>query len=514
MDRKRENSLKIGLIHLAVSHKQPDRNREILLKFLDEAITHGAKIIVAPELALSGYSFRNRGDIMPYTESRNGSTILELSKVARKSSVYICIGMAERDDRTGIIYNSAFVVGPEGGVVCHYRKVSAESRWACAGNSHQDNTFETPWGRVGVLICSDSYYALMPRITAIRGADLIIIIANWPPSGGLDPRELWRVRAIENGVFIVACNRAGLDLTMNCFEAPSCVYDPLGNVIFEGVSKDSQLFLVDIPLDSCGKLDNRFRKEKLSKRRVEFYRDCALNLWPVRDLTSFLGLPATGTLSVVCHVPKGGEHPVEMIKRLLAKGQFRKGSLCIIPSFRTSDVLIESVRVSAKAAEVGILWRDSSDHDFRGYLALWDGQVKKWCGDFVTSDEEAPFPEFDFGPARIAFSPFDLIAHPEFSLALAKRGCDIAVASEEFLDREWKLIGGARTIENIAVAVCGLSGAGIWTTPQGHERWGEVLANEGEFCALDLDTSITRNKRFQDRVNFELLLREDDLDDS
>lgn len=500
-----KDGLRFGIIHLAVIHKQIETNRRAILEIVDEAIGRGAKIIVTPELALSGYSFRNRGDIRPYTESENGHTLSQLCRIAKKSAVYICLGIAEVDEKTDIIYNSAFVIGPAGRVLCRYRKISAESRWACAGDSRQNNTFETPWGRIGVLICSDSYYGAIVRCTALRGADLIIVIANWPPSG-LDPRELWRARAIENGVFLVACNRAGFDLTMDCCEAPSCVYDPLGNKIFEGTSRNSELFIVDLPLGSNGKLDGSLRKLRLSSRRVELYRDGALNFWPVRDLTSFLGLPKTGVLPVFCVVPKAGEHPVDLIRRSIKNCESEK-TLCILPAFKTGDVMLDLIKAISESRKLGVLWRDPSYSYFCGYFATPDGGITRWCVNLTAAtDGERLFPEFDFGPARIAFVPFDVVRHPEFALAAAKRGCDIMVSSEGFIEGEWKLLSGARTIENIAVSVCGVNGAGIWTPPQGHERWGEVLAQEGEICFLDFDTSVTRNKRFQDRVDFELLL--------
>ncbi|MCX7823810.1 MAG: hypothetical protein N2260_10280 [Syntrophobacterales bacterium] len=506
-----KTSLRIGLIHLAVAHKKPDLNRKSLLELLNRAIEEGAKIIVMPEMAISGYSFRSRNDILLYAESERGLTVSWLTQIAKKASIYICFGMAERDENTGILYNSAFVIGPEGKILCRYRKISAESRWACAGNPNQNNTFETPWGRMGILICADSYYGLITRCTAIRGARLIIIIANWPPSG-LDPRELWRARAIENGLFLVACNRAGFDLTMDCCNAPSCVYDPMGNVIFEGMGKESKLFLVDIPLDSNGKLREDLRRLQLMKRPLELYRDCTLNLWPVRDLTSFLGLPTPGVLPILCVVPELGKHPLWTLKKALKHVQPKRGSLLLLPAFKTDETIIEDLKTIAMSKELGIIWRDPSMSDFCGHLITWDGKLNTWRRNLFTTNEEELFPEFDFSCARVSFAPFDLIKHPEFATATAKRGCDIVLASEEFLEKEWKLLGGVRTIENLAIAACGINGAGIWTTPQGHERWGEVLASEGESCAMDLDTSLTREKRFQDRVDFELLLSNGSLE--
>ena len=497
--------LRIGLIHLAVAHKKLERNLDNLLKLLNKAVSQGAQIVVTPELALSGYSFRSRSDILAYTESVDGPIISKLSQLTKSYSVYLCLGLAERDDKTGIIYNSAFVIDPRGGVVCRYRKITAESRWACSGSPYQNNTFVTPWGTVGVLICSDSYYGLIPRCTVLRGADLIIVLANWPPSG-LDPRELWRARAIENGVFLVACNRGGVDLVMDCREAPSCAYDPSGKLIFEGIGEDSTVFFVDLDLGKDGRLENRFRKKIIQTRLPDLYRDCALNLWPVRDLTSFLGLPACGVFSTLCIVPGENEHPVDALNRMLKNQQIREGTLCLLPVFKSDDSILDLLKFVTDTKRIGVLWKDDTGSENGYVMMVQNGDVFKWDRFTYGNNGEIAFPEFDFGPARVVVVPFEVLEHPELAVALAKRGCDIAVSSESFLDGEWKLIGGVRTVENLAIAVCGLNGAGIWTNPQGHERWGEVTAGKGKYCILDIDTVHTRNKRFQDRVDFELLL--------
>ncbi|MDD2467087.1 MAG: hypothetical protein PHI97_24095 [Desulfobulbus sp.] len=70
------------------------------------------------------------------------------------------------------------------------------------------------------------------------------------------------------------------------------------------------------------------------------------------------------------------------------------------------------------------------------------------------------------------------------------------------------LLAGARTIEQTAVAVSSPQGAGIWMTAEGHQRWGEVLAQTGTYCTTVLDSGKTRVKRFQDRIDYRTLFQE------
>ncbi len=154
--------LKIALIHLDVQYRNPEVNRRELLRLNRQAARQGADIVLNTVLSTTGYSFSSREDIAPYLESETGETITELAGIARDYGKYIGIGLAERDEATGIFYNSAVVIGPDGGKLLRYSKINAEARWACPGNPLQENTCNTPWGRMGVLICSDTYHGLLP----------------------------------------------------------------------------------------------------------------------------------------------------------------------------------------------------------------------------------------------------------------------------------------------------------------------------------------------------------------
>ena len=115
-------------------------------------------------------------------------------------------------------------------------------------------------------------------------------------------------------------------------------------------------------------------------------------------------------------------------------------------------------------------------------------------------------PFADFQTARLALFPWSLMMHPEPAIAAAKRGCDLALVCTDRLTKEKKLLAGARTIENLAIAVCSNTGAGIWRTPEGHQRWGEETVGQGSVCQITIDTCRTREKRFQDSVDFNVLL--------
>ena len=497
------NKLKLALIHFNVRHKDPDRNRENLLELVDEAAAMGAELVVAPELSISGYSFENRQDILPYTETRDGPTLKALSGKAGTAGVYICFGVAEKDSSSGILYNSAFVLDPAGDVVLRYRKITAEGRWACSGDQGQNNTFDTPWGRIGVLICSDSYHGLMPRATALRGAGLLIVPSNWPPSG-LDPVALWRGRAYENGMYVAACNRTGIDKTMDCRRCTSFLCGPEDNVLLEERHDNSRIFCADLPLNADGRLDGSVRKLRLAGRNPSQYYDCCLNLQAIRDLTEFLKLPGPGTEDIYCAVPRAGEHPVDAFIRSISDNPDEEG-LFLMPAFSGGDRVLDKLTeiLENRRIRVVVGWFDSEG--VRNYAFADGNGIKRWCLQSPHLDIGAEVPVFDTGAMRLAVIPAEMLAHPEMGVALAKKGCDIAVALEQLFSYEHGLLGGVRTIDNLAVSVCACNGAGIWGPPRGHQKWDEILAGPGNCFHYTLDTRIIRQKRFQDRIDFDLL---------
>ena len=497
--------LKLALIHSAAEHKQTARNRDRLLDLFRQAGEAGAQLVVAPEMAVSGYSFDNRQDIAPYTETASGPTVTALAELARHHGLYACIGLAERDVRSSIFYNSAFVLDPQGVLVCRYRKINAEYRWACPGNPRADNTFVTPWGRVGVLICSDSYHSLLPRITALRGADLLLIPANWPPTG-LDPREIWRTRALENGIVVAACNRTGMDLVMDCRQGPSAVFDPHGATLLNCSSPDSRLLLVDLHLNADRQLATA-RRQRLAQRRMADIGDCYLNLAGISDLTSFLRLPPPGRLAIECLV---AQSPGQTIEELTTAPRFgeEQQTLLVLPAGEYGDVALD--RLQTLCAKTGlniVVYREGENAG----LYWLDGKGEPRCWPWQRHQpRETALPRIDCGSARVLLAPLAALRHPEPVLAGVKQGCDLVVTSEAHLSADDRLIAGVRTIEGLAVAVCAGNGSGVWMTPEGHQRWEEVLAGPGESCRYLLDTHRTRKKRFQDRVDYDRLLANDD----
>lgn len=512
------NNLHLACIHAAVCHGEPAYNREILQQELHLAGKAGAQVVVAPELALSGYAFGSREEILPLTETATGPTFQALAPLCREHGLFCCFGFAEQDQASGLLFNSAAVIDPEGRLVLCYRKINAECRWATPGNPYADNTFVTPWGRVGVLICSDSYHALMPRISALRGADLLLIPANWPllnPHSGIDPLEIWQARALENGCHVAVCNRSGMDKTMDCRNAVSALINPQGCLLHSMTAEHTKQLHAPIALDSK-RLPGQERLHRLAGRKPQTALDCALHLGGVSDWSNFHQLPPAGTLAVHFHGPAhvAPSHPeavasadsvcppVPQLHLFAVQEESQAGA--------TLDAMRDVMRGCIYAGQTMAMLCSGVGGQGAACVQIHGRQQEQGPYLFFMDEDQPPAPPLvvHCGPARIAIAPPAALYHPEYILACAKQGCDLVVVFVESLNEKTRLLAGVRTIEQVAIALCAPEGASLWLPPHGHERWQEWSSNRDGLgnCVL-FDTRLTRNKRFQDLVDYPALLR-------
>ena len=492
------DALPIGVLHLDVKHGLVEENREALTMHALEAARRGAKIIVAPELAVSGYSFDNRSQVEACVEALAGETFDRLSRVAKSYGAYVCAGIAEEDPATHIYYNAAFVAGPDGELTAYHRKVvTAERRWACPGGVSKSNIFETPWGRVAVVICADSYSGLLPRALALNGVDLLLVPANWPPSGS-DPRLIWRARALENGIGVVGCNRTGMDRIMDCRSCRSYVVTAAGEVLLDSARDASGVWMVDYPL-AGGKITSESREAMMALRRPEDFAELYLDVNGLKDFAGLWGLPSGGPLDIQCIAAESKRQAFESMQAAVEECDAAP-MLLVLPRSTgpfTEDEIARFVGGLPLSIVASVARQDG---DGSAYTLISSSQR-------VSLLPGESFATADFGPARIALVRPESLIHPEVAVSLSKKGCDLLVTAPDRFDPDDRLIFGVKCLERAAVAVATCEGAMICEPPAGHEAWKEDLTLGLGSCAARIDTLAIRSKRFYDRVDMEVLLR-------
>ncbi len=381
-----------------MTYKAPDENLRDLIALHREAAAKGARLILNTELALSGYSFSSRSDVRPFTRTLEDRDIRAMAALAQELSVYIGMTFPQRDPATDSFYNAAAVFSPEGEMVLNYRKVYGEKRWARAGNPMQESTFETPWGRVGVAVCADSYFGLIPRTLALKGADLVWVPANWPPTGLVSPLDVWQTRAMENGVYLAACNRTGKDRVMDCTRAVSAVITPDGNPLKVHSSPDSALVLAEIPLTPEGKMDSSPRLERLKQRDVALYRQLYLEPW-TEDLTRYYSLPQPGKLSLHCLAR--GERPLTTkdIEARIREAEDAGPALWVLPA--TADPDMEGLKRLARAHSCAFALSAGTGLQAGSQEELAVLVTEEGIHSFVDKGDAFPFKLLFYGPAAL-----------------------------------------------------------------------------------------------------------------
>lgn len=200
---------------VGVAHREDNLLRSLALA--QEAVNGGANLIVLPELSSSGYFFSTRQDAFEHSEPvPDGKSVQAWTDFAQRNGIYLVAGMAERDGMR--LFNTGVLVGPEG-FIGKYRKAhlwNLEKLWFTPGDLGFP-VFETPIGRIGLLICWDIWFPEVPRILAQQGADIICSLNNWvwtpPPlfdgAGKCMASYLTMTAAHVNNVFIAAASRIG-----------------------------------------------------------------------------------------------------------------------------------------------------------------------------------------------------------------------------------------------------------------------------------------------------------------
>ncbi len=266
----------VALCQLHPRIGEREHNRARILESVRAAAVKGARVVVLPELATSGYVFNSREEARGLAEPADGPTAQALQQVAAETGVTVVLGIPEVDP-SGRLFNSALVVDATG-VRAVYRKAhlwAREPEFFEPGDS-PPAVLDMGWGRLAVLVCYDLEFPEWVRRTALAGADLICAPTNWPAEprpAGERPIEVVGVMAgaAASRVFIAACDRVGEERGTG-WVSGSVVAGPDGYpLVLADLSDNEQLLLATCPLTeardkSLGELNHRF-----DDRRPELY---------------------------------------------------------------------------------------------------------------------------------------------------------------------------------------------------------------------------------------------------
>ncbi|MCW2648092.1 MAG: hypothetical protein QOF87_1548 [Pseudonocardiales bacterium] len=207
---------------------------------LDDARAGGADLVVLPEATLGGYLSTLEGDpaSLPPALELDGPEVKRLAALA--GDLVVTAGICEAGSASR--YNTAIAVTGDGLLGVH-RKVHqplGEGASYSAGETFE--AFDSPVGRIGMMICYDKAFPESARALALDGADIICCMSAWPaartnPTPNL-AEDRWtrrfdlydRARALENQVLWVSANQSGTFGSLR-FVASAKVVDSGGEVL-------------------------------------------------------------------------------------------------------------------------------------------------------------------------------------------------------------------------------------------------------------------------------------------
>jgi len=209
---------------------------------ISAARARGASLVVFPECALGGYLWDLAPGAAP-TDSppaldRDGPELDRLARIA--GPTVVCVGYSERG--AGGPYSSAVCVSGDG-LLGHHRKIHLPPGETSAYRPGEGfAAFDTPVGRMGMLICYDKVFPEAARSLALDGAEIIASLAAWPVCRARPAHRLAldrqtrqfdlldQARAMENQVVWVSANQTGAFGRLS-FLGHAKVVDPDGTVL-------------------------------------------------------------------------------------------------------------------------------------------------------------------------------------------------------------------------------------------------------------------------------------------
>jgi predicted amidohydrolase len=285
----------------------PAANWDTVHTFVERAAEQGVDLLSFPEMCLPGYwHLRDapRADLVALSEPiPDGPSTQELLRLARAHEMTIGAGLLEQAD-DGALYNAFVVATPTGEAHVHRKLHCFLNEHLSSGDSF--TVFDVPTlGRIGVLTCWDNNLVENARITALKGATLLLAPhqtggcdSRSPEAMGLIDPELWHnrhedpeaieaafrgpkgrgwlmrwlpARAHDNGMFLVFSNGVGLD-DGEVRTGNAMILDPYGRIVEETWAAADTMVVADLDADL---LERCTGQRWLRGRRPELYEPLA-----------------------------------------------------------------------------------------------------------------------------------------------------------------------------------------------------------------------------------------------
>ncbi|WP_353617843.1 nitrilase-related carbon-nitrogen hydrolase [Synechococcus sp. CCAP 1479/9] len=244
-----KRAVKVAAVDFIPAWGDLDGNIRRLAQAAERVAAQGVDYAVFPETAISGYDFTEPAQLAPYVDTIPGRATAALLPVLKRTGLIMSVGIAEKDVITGILYNTAVLMGPEG-IIGKYRKngLNGQDVQLFGPGDTDVGVFDTPIGRIALIICYDDTYWQYDRLAALRGAQIIAwhsvsdrVMPGTPPAmARLNHSTVASVQHMSalNGVFVVGATRSGIERnpitgSRLYYNGGSSIWSPLGHKLVQ-----------------------------------------------------------------------------------------------------------------------------------------------------------------------------------------------------------------------------------------------------------------------------------------
>ena len=227
-----------ALLQTDIVYNDPQANYENVKKLFAEAMakTPRPDVVVLPEDWATAFSDKMYHKMDELCESVDGPTVGICRALAREYTVWVVAGSVAIRHEDGKLRNTTYLINRDGEIIGDYSKMHLYSDMdedAQLTHGDKKEVYNTEWGKVGMMICYDIRFCELSRTYALKKADILVVTSNFPNPRVNHWRTLLTARAIENQMFVVACNRVGPS-PMGTYCGHSLIIDPWGDILAEG----------------------------------------------------------------------------------------------------------------------------------------------------------------------------------------------------------------------------------------------------------------------------------------
>ena len=251
---------RISLLQLT-SFAEPEKNIRKTEAAIRQAASEGAQIICTQELFTTAYFCTTQDTSNFDLADKLPGPLTESHQALAKELGVVIVASGFEKRATGLYHNTAWVIDANGSYRGHYRKMHIpqdpgfEEKFYFTPGDTGYKAFDTQFGKIGVLICWDQWYPEAARLTALKGAEILIYptAIGWLPEEkaelGEAQHNAWQAvqcgHAVANSCYVVAINRTGTEGNTE-FWGQSFVSNHYGQVIAKAPISEEKILTADL----------------------------------------------------------------------------------------------------------------------------------------------------------------------------------------------------------------------------------------------------------------------------